>query len=137
MNINHFSTPLSQAIILFAHGSSQSTWRAPFDDIAVRVQTLLAQSGQNTLVQLAFLELMAPSIAQATHDLAKKGVRDIHIVPLFFGVGKHIAQDLHGIVDDVRAQHPQVRIQIAAALGQSEFMRQAMAEYAFQALHDS
>ena len=92
MNINHFSTPLSQAIILFAHGSSQSTWRAPFD---------------------------------------------IHIVPLFFGVGKHIAQDLHGIVDDVCAQHPQVRIQIAAALGQSEFMRQAMAEYAFQALHDS
>lgn len=135
--MDHLSTPPSQAIILFAHGSSQSAWRAPFDDIAVRVQTLLAQSGKNMLVQLAFLESMAPSIAQAMHALAKQGVRDIHIVPLFFGVGKHIVQDLGCIVDEVCVQYPQVRIQIVAALGQSEFMRQAMAEYAFQALNES
>ncbi len=122
---------------MFAHGSSQASWRVPFDDIAVRVQTLLVNRGQNTRVQLAFLELMTPSIAQAVHDLAKQGVRDIQIVPLFFGVGKHIVHDLQRMVDEVRQAYPDVRIQIAAALGQSEFMRQAMAEYAVQSLSDS
>ena len=127
----------TQALILFAHGSSNPTWREPFDDIARKVQTLLAKQGQAVAVQLAFLELMSPSVDQAIHDLTQQGVRDIRIVPLFFGVGKHIAEDLRNIIDAAQMAHPDVVIQIMPALGQSDWMRQAMAEYAVRTLTDS
>ena len=127
----------TQALILFAHGSSNPTWREPFDDIARKVQVLLVEQGQAVAVQLAFLELMSPSVDQAIHDLTQQGVRDIRIVPLFFGVGKHIAEDLRNIIDAAQMAHPDVVIQIMPALGQSDWMRQAMAEYAVRTLTDS
>ena len=127
----------TQALILFAHGSSNPTWREPFDDIARKVQVLLAEQGQAVVVQLAFLELMSPSVDQAIHDLTQQGVRDIRIVPLFFGVGKHIAEDLQKMIQAAQMTHPDVMIQIAPALGQSDWMRQAMAEYAVRMLTDS
>lgn len=127
-----------QGLILFAHGSSQSSWRAPFDDIAVRVRASLARGvSTQTVVQLAFLELMAPSVAQAIADLVQQGVRDIRIVPLFFGVGKHIAEDLRKLIAAAQTEHPEVVIQMAPALGQSEWMRQAIAEYALSTLDDT
>ena len=88
-------------------------------------------------VQLAFLELMSPSVENAVFDLVQQGVRDIRIVPLFFGVGKHIAEDLRNIIDAAQMAHPDVVIQIMPALGQSDWMRQAMAEYAVRTLTDS
>ena len=131
------ANPVTHALILFAHGSSQASWRAPFDDIVQRVQTLLNAQNENVWVQLAFLELMSPSVDQAIHDLTQQGVRDIRIVPLFFGVGKHIAEDLQKMIQAAQMTHPDVMIQIAPALGQSDWMRQAMAEYAVRMLTDS
>ncbi len=134
MNSEHTYT---QALILFAHGSSNPTWREPFDDIAHKVHTCLTEEGQAVAVQLAFLELMSPSVENAVFDLVQQGVRDIRIVPLFFGVGKHIAEDLRNIIDAAQMAHPDVVIQIMPALGQSDWMRQAMAEYAVRTLTDS
>lgn len=134
MNSEH---TCAQALILFAHGSSNPSWRAPFDDIAQRVQSLLSAQNVSVVVRLAFLELMSPSMTQAIHELARQGARDIRIVPLFFGVGKHIAEDLQNIICAVQAEYPDLSIQIAPALGQSEWMRQAMADYAVRTLGES
>ena len=131
------ANPVTHALILFAHGSSQASWRAPFDDIVQRVQTLLNAPNENVWVQLAFLELMQPSIEQVVQSAVRQGIRSIRIVPLFFGVGKHVADDLQAIIQSVQSEHADVLIELAPALGQSEWMRQAMAEYAVQNLGSS
>ena len=80
---------------------------------------------------------MQPSIEQVVQSAVRQGIRSIRIVPLFFGVGKHVADDLQAIIQSVQSEHADVLIELAPALGQSEWMRQAMAEYAVQNLGSS
>ena len=116
----------TRAIILFAHGSSNPTWREPFDAIADQVRA----QAQDAKVELAFLEIMSPSVHEVVRDCAEQGIHHIRIVPLFFGVGKHVAEDLQGLVEAIRAEFVEIAIEIAPAVGQSEMVREAMANYA-------
>ena len=116
----------TRAIILFAHGSSNPTWREPFDAIAQRVRIL----APDARVELAFLEIMSPNVHEVVRQCAEQGIHHIRIVPLFFGVGKHVAEDLQGLVEAIRAEFVEIAIEIAPAVGQSEMVREAMANYA-------
>ena len=116
----------TRAIILFAHGSSNPTWREPFDAIADQVRA----QAQDAKVELAFLEIMSPNVHEVVRDCAEQGIHHIRIVPLFFGVGKHVAEDLQGLVEAIRAEFVEIAIEIAPAVGQSEMVREAMANYA-------
>ena len=116
----------TRAIILFAHGSSSPTWREPFDAIAQRVRIL----APDARVELAFLEIMSPNVHEVVRQYAEQGIHHIRIVPLFFGVGKHVAEDLQGLVEAIRAEFVEIAIEIAPAVGQSEMVREAMANYA-------
>ena len=81
-------------------------------------------------VALAFLELMTPSLPDVLHDLAADGVTQIAIVPVFFGVGNHVARDLTEHVDAFKEQHPSIQITIAPAVGQSSLVLDAMVKHA-------
>jgi sirohydrochlorin cobaltochelatase len=116
----------TRAIILFAHGSSNPTWREPFDAIADQVRA----QAQDAKVELAFLEIMSPNVHEVVRQCAEQGIHHIRIVPLFFGVGKHVAEDLQGLVEAIRAEFVEIAIEIAPAVGQSEMVREAMANYA-------
>ena len=116
----------TRAIILFAHGSSNPTWREPFDAIADQVRA----QAQDAKVELAFLEIMSPNVHEVVRDCAEQGIHHIRIVPLFFGVGKHVAEDLQGLVEAIRAEFVEIAIEIAPAVGQSEMVREAMARFA-------
>ena len=116
----------TRAIILFAHGSSNPTWREPFDAIADQGRA----QAQDAKVELAFLEIMSPNVHEVVRDCAEQGIHHIRIVPLFFGVGKHVAEDLQGLVEAIRAEFVEIAIEIAPAVGQSEMVREAMANYA-------
>ena len=116
----------TRAIILFAHGSSSPTWREPFDAIAQRVRIL----APDARVELAFLEIMSPNVHEVVRQYAEQGIHHIRIVPLFFGVGKHVAEDLQGLVEAVRNEFVEIQIEIAPAVGQSEMVREAMARFA-------
>lgn len=119
-------SPPKRAIILFAHGSSNPTWREPFDAIAQQVRTL----APDARVELVFLEIMSPNVHEVVRECAQVGIQNIRIVPLFFGVGKHIADDLLGLVEEIRAEFVEIAIEIAPAVGQSEAVREAMARFA-------
>ena len=112
----------TRAIILFAHGSSNPTWREPFDAIADQVRA----QAQDAKVELAFLEIMSPNVHEVVRDCAEQGIHHIRIVPLFFGVGKHVAEDLQGLVEAIRAEFVEIAIEIAPAVGQSEMVREAI-----------
>ena len=78
-----------KAVILFGHGARDSRWREPFD----RLVELWREQQPGTMVELAFLEMMQPSLEEATQSLVEKGAQEIVVIPVFFGQGGHLRND--------------------------------------------
>lgn len=114
-----------RAMILFAHGARSAAWAAPFERLRALTQTRLP----DTDVSLAFLELMSPRLPERTAELAAAGVTDITLVPVFLGQGGHVLRDLPLMVDQLRIDHPQLRITVATAVGEAPAVLNAMADY--------
>lgn len=114
------------AIILFAHGARDSEWAAPFHRIAAR----LREARPNMPVQLAFLELMRPALADAVAAMVAEGITRITLVPLFLAQGGHLKEDLPRLLGDIRRSHPGVTIDVTEAIGDSEVLTSAIADWA-------
>ncbi|NDU85249.1 MAG: cobalamin biosynthesis protein CbiX [Ferrovum sp.] len=116
---------MTRGILLFAHGARDPRWAEPFREICLRVRSL-----QPTVaVDLCFLELMTPSLQQATTDLVVRGITHLTVVPLFMAQGGHLRQDLPVLIDSLRAQYPQLTIHVTTALGDSPELLGAIAQW--------
>ena len=120
------------AIILFAHGARDPEWAAPFRRIAAR----LREARSNLPVQIAFLELMQPTLADAVAGMAAEGITRITLVPLFLAQGGHLKEDLPRLLEDIRHSHPGITIDVTEAIGDSEVLTAAIADWAL-AQHSS
>ncbi|MGQ0580046.1 MAG: sirohydrochlorin chelatase [Betaproteobacteria bacterium] len=114
------------AIILFAHGARDPEWAAPFHRITAR----LREARPNLPVRLAFLELMQPALADAVAGLVADGISRITLVPLFLAQGGHLREDLPRLLNDIRRNHPGVTIEVTEAIGDSEVLTAAIADWA-------
>ena len=114
------------AIILFAHGARDPAWAAPF----CRIAAWLRAARPGLPVQLAFLELMQPALADAVAGMAADGITRITVVPLFLAQGGHLREDLPRLLDDIRRSHPGVTIDVTQAIGDSEVLTAAIADWA-------
>ena len=114
------------SIILFAHGARDPEWAAPFRRIAAR----LREARPNLPVQLAFLELMQPALADAVAAMAAEGITRITLVPLFLAQGGHLKEDLPRLLEDIRHSHPGITIDVTEAIGDSEVLTSAIADWA-------
>ena len=115
------------AIILFAHGARDPSWAEPFRRIAAR----LGRKESALRVELAFLEIMQPDLASAVAGLAGEGIGHITVIPLFLAQGGHLKQDLPRLLADIRSRHPAMRIDVTSAIGDSEDLTDAIADWAF------
>ena len=120
---------MARALILFAHGARDARWAEPFEAVAVRVRA----DAPDCPVALAFLELMAPTLADAASGLVAGGATRIDVVPLFLGTGGHLRRDLPPLVDALRAAHPAVEIRLHAAIGEHAAVVEAIAAAALAA----
>ncbi len=114
------------SIILFAHGASDPEWATPFRRIAAR----LREACPDLPVRLAFLELMQPALADAVAGMAADGITRVTLVPLFLAQGGHLKGDLPRLLDDIRRSHPGVTIDVTQAIGDSEALTAAIADWA-------
>ena len=115
----------TKALILFAHGARDPRWAAPF----VRLQQLSSAALPNTIVRLAFLELMTPQLPDTVAALVADGCSDVTIVPVFLGQGGHVLRDLPLLITELRTQHPALVIKVAAAVGENPAVLEAIADY--------
>ena len=115
------------AILLFAHGARDPSWAEPFRRIVAR----LGQKQPGTRVELAFLECMNPTLESAVAALSAEDIRHITVVPLFLAQGGHLKQDLPRLLDDIRRQYSSLRIDVTTAIGDSEDLTNAIADWAF------
>ena len=123
---------MKRGLLLFAHGARDLRWAEPFEAVAARSR----QHQPQWTVQLAFLEFMSPTLADAGHALAAAGCERVDVVPLFLGAGGHVRKDLPLLIDELRAAHPGVRWQLQSAIGEQGSVIDAMAHAAVFNLSD-
>ena len=114
------------AIVLFAHGSRDPLWRAPLEAVAARIAA--QQPGRP--VACAYLELCTPTLPDAVAQLVAEGARQVAVVPMFLGTGKHAREDLPVLVEQLRASHSGVQFRVQTAIGEDPRMTALMAEIA-------
>lgn len=115
----------STALILFAHGARAASWAQPFQ----RLQAMLRDQLPGTAIELAFLELMDPRLPQVVDALVANGYNKISVVPVFFGQGSHVVRDLPEMIEELRSAYPSVQLSVAAAVGESPAVLEAIATY--------
>lgn len=114
------------AIVLFAHGSRDPLWRSPIEAVA----RAIGARHPDRPVACAYLELCAPTLAQAADQLVGQGVTSVTVVPMFLGTGKHAREDLPILVESLRDVHPGVRFHVQPAIGEDPRMTALMAHIA-------
>jgi sirohydrochlorin cobaltochelatase len=119
-----------KAIILFGHGARDARWREPFD----RLAALWKAQHSGVLVELAFLEMMQPSLEEAVTALSSAGASEIVVVPVFFGQGGHLRNDFPVLLDACQKKFPQVALSATLAVGEDEAVLQAIVDFGCRAI---
>jgi len=117
-------------MILFGHGARDARWREPFD----RLAALWKAQHPDTLVQLAFLEMMDPSLEKAVATLSSAGASEIVVVPVFFGQGGHLRNDFPVLLNTCQEKFPSVKLSATLAVGEDEGILQAIVDFGAKAL---
>ena len=119
-----------KAIILFGHGARDIRWREPFD----RLAGLWRTQHPGTPVELAFLEMMQPSLEESVSSLVAKGAKDITVVPVFFGQGGHLRNDFPELLSACQEKFPNIQLSATPAVGEDLAVLQAIVDFGARAL---
>jgi sirohydrochlorin cobaltochelatase len=114
----------TRGVVLLAHGARDPAWATPFEAVVDRVR----DRAPGTRVRLAFLEFMAPTLAEAAAELVAQGCPRIDVVPAFLGMGGHVRRDVPAQLQVLRDAHPQVEWRLHPALGETRHVISALAD---------
>ena len=106
----------NSALVLFAHGSRDPAWAGPFKVVQQRV----AGKNPEVTAELAFLEIMKPTLPEAIDALVQSGHRRITIAPLFMAQGAHLKRDLANLLAGIRARHAEIELILLPPLGEAD-----------------
>jgi sirohydrochlorin cobaltochelatase len=119
---------MSEAIVLFGHGSRDPSWRASMDAVADRIR----HRRPGMPVACAFLELQQPDLVTVVDALVAAGASRVHVLPMFLGVGKHARDDLPRLLASVRARHPGTYVHASSPVGEHGEVLDLLAALALQ-----
>ena len=119
-----------KALILFGHGARDSRWREPFD----RLASLWREQHATTPVELAFLEMMKPTLEEAVGSLAAQGATQINVVPVFFGQGGHLRNDFPVLLQDCQKKFSNISLSTTLAVGEDLGVLQAIVDFGARSL---
>lgn len=115
-------------LLIIAHGSRR---QASNDEVrALARQIANARHPAIADVEVAFLELAEPSIADGLTRCVAKGARDILVFPYFLAAGTHVTYDIPEEIAAFCAKHPQVNIRVTPHLGAAPTLPQAILDLA-------
>jgi sirohydrochlorin ferrochelatase len=100
----------SEAITFVAHGSG-------LEGANKFVLGLINQLASDKPINLGFLEMAEPSLAQALTHHGKSGQKVIRVIPLFLAPGKHTLIDIPAIAAQITAEFPDTRISFDPFIG--------------------
>ena len=117
-----------RALLLIAHGSNRTFSNDEIRALADRLRHKVQDHFD--YIDCVFLELAEPSIPDGIQQCAAKGIDEIILLPYFLSAGKHIAEDIPGIVEDQRKHYPQIDMQICDYLGKRPEMEDLLTHIA-------
>ena len=120
---------LTPAIILLAHGARDERWGEPFQSVAERLRA----AAPDLAVELAYLDYLSPSLEEAVQKLVAQGARSVRVVPLFFGRGGHLREDVPRKVAAIAAGLPGIAIDIALPAGDDDAVQDALVSFCLRA----
>jgi len=121
---------MKRALVLFAHGARDPRWAEPF----LRLQQIVRTQEPDVTVSLAFLEFMTPRLPELMQQLVQEGCAEVTVVPIFFGQGGHVLRDLPVMIDQLRLDYPNVKLNPVLAVGESAEVLNAIAAYCVSTL---
>jgi sirohydrochlorin ferrochelatase len=98
--------------VVFGHGS---TVESANNAVRAMAAELRRQRGYEA-VETAFLESGQPDLRGAINRLAGEGVMHVIVIPYFLTLGMHLQRDLPRLVNEIRAVHPGLEIQVTPPL---------------------
>jgi sirohydrochlorin cobaltochelatase len=116
-------------VILYVHGARDPRWAEPF----ARLRERVAARAPERVVEVAFLDHLQPDLAGAARRLAARGVTHVRVVPMFFGRGGHLRDDLPRQLETAREAAPGVVFEVTQAAGESDEVLDALAKFALDA----
>jgi len=114
---------MKPALVLFAHGARDPQWAEPFRAL----QKTVSGRRPDLAVELAFLEIMEPSLGDCVARLAAGGHRRITVAPIFLAQGGHLKQDLPRLMEDARTKHPGTELSLLPPIGEVAELLDAIA----------
>ncbi|MDH3343089.1 MAG: CbiX/SirB N-terminal domain-containing protein [Gammaproteobacteria bacterium] len=107
------------ALLLVAHGSRREQSNEEVRQLAKKLSTRCGDD--YPIIHAAFLELSDPLIPDGLQKCIDEGASKITVLPYFLNTGRHVAEDIPGIVEEFR-QTTSIDISIARHLGASDKM---------------
>jgi sirohydrochlorin cobaltochelatase len=117
---------MTDALILFAHGSRDPRWAEPFRAI----QRKVSAKKPHVTVELAFLELMEPKLAEVVDRLSGAGHTRVTIAPLFMAEGAHLKRDLTQLMRILQERHARLELRLLPPAGEDEAVLDAISTWA-------
>jgi sirohydrochlorin cobaltochelatase len=116
-------------LILYVHGARDPRWAEPFR----RLRELVARKATDCVVMLAFLDYLEPDLATVARQLSAQRIARARVVPMFFGRGGHLRDDLPKQLQLARQAAPALALTFTEAAGESEAVLEALATFAVHA----
>ena len=99
------------ALVVFAHGSSIESANEAVREVC---RTMALAGGYG--VEAAFLDGGKPDLPGAIGMLAGRGAGRVIVIPYFLTLGLHLQRDLPALIEQARAGHPGVRVEVTPPL---------------------
>ncbi|HUK32128.1 MAG TPA: CbiX/SirB N-terminal domain-containing protein [Candidatus Acidoferrum sp.] len=106
-------------IILFAPGIADARMRKPFEELE---ETLKNELGRDR-VRLAYVSAASPNLADVAAEASEDGVARLRILPIFLTPGGPLEKEIPEQVSVVRAQVPQITVELLKPVGEHPRMR--------------
>jgi len=115
-------------LILLAHGSPKTEWRDSVEKLASAVGK---RSGPDT-VCLAYMDHGPPTLMEAASAAVSAGSNRLRVLPLFLTGEGHVTHDIVPMVEELRAAHRDVEIELLPAVGQHPMFRELLEKIALR-----
>jgi len=115
-----------RALVLLAHGSRRDASNEEVRGLATAVAARM--DGRYDRVTCAFLELVEPSIGEAIDREVAFGCDEVVCLPYFLSAGRHVSEDIPGLIEAARQRHPSARIRLERYLGAQNRLAQLIAD---------
>lgn len=108
------SAPPVSAILLIAHGSRRDEANRELSELAEQVRA----RSPGVAVEIAYLELAAPTIPQGARRCVESGATRVRMFPYFLSAGVHVARDLEDFRAEFQREYQGVEFVLCRPLGQ-------------------